>query len=341
MARLVRELSRTTGKPLRLLTQGDEIEIDRTLVEALHDPLVHLLRNAVDHGIEPLEERRRAGKAPVAALHLRASHAAGTLALEVRDDGRGLDHDRIVARAIERGLLEPGARLPERELLDLICLPGFSTAGHVTGLSGRGIGLDIVKTGVAQLRGRLEVASVPGQGTTFALRVPLPLAIADALLLRVASERYLLPCTGVERVFRPDPDALTHDPDGSERIALGPARLPLVRLHRLFDLPGGVRTHPSEGVLAIVHADGERLALLADELLGRQQVLIKPIGPGLGHVPGIAGGTVLPDGRVALVLDPAGLRQLAADVELVGEDTPPVPCAAPTVPAANELLPVA
>ncbi len=334
MTRLVRELGRKTGKDVRLVGQGEGIEIDRNMIEALNDPLTHLIRNAVDHGIEPPEERRKAGKPAVGTIRLVATHEAGNVVIELADDGRGLDREAIAARAADRGLSDAGAACGPRErdtrgptpsaspaalqrdaaarsaaLLRIICRPGFTTVSQATDVSGRGVGLDVVREAVERLRGRIELASTPGQGTTFTLRLPLTMVITDALLLRVGSERYFLPTASIQVVLRPEPGSVVRTPKRRERVTVCGEEVPVIRINRLFGIRGAVR-HPCEGLLAVVEAKGRRAALLVDELLGQQQVVIRPLGKGLGRIPGIAGAAILGDGSVGLVLDPAGLAQL-------------------------------
>ena len=310
MARLVRDLARKSGKQVQLLTEGEETEIDRNMVEALNDPLVHMMRNAVDHGIESGEERRAAGKPEVGTVWLRAYHSAGNVVIEIEDDGRGLDRERIVAKAVERGLVEAGRELSDEEAFALIFEPGFSTAKEVTDISGRGVGMDVVRKSIEGLRGRVEVASRPGRGSTFTIRLPLTMAITDAMLVRVGAERYLLPTVSIQQSFRPEPGSVSTVTGRGEVVMLRGSLLPVVRLHELFEIPDAV-TDPYEALLIAVEAEGKRCAFLVDDLLGQQQVVIKSLGEGLGRVPGIAGGAILGDGRVGLILDPGGVVKLA------------------------------
>ncbi len=308
-ARHVHELGRKTGKAVRLVSHGEGIEIDRNMIEALNDPLMHLIRNAVDHGIEPPEERRKAGKPAVGTIRLVATHEAGNVVVELTDDGRGLDREEIAARAADRGLNDAGAEMSDDALLRIICRPGFTTVSLLTDVSGRGVGMDVVREAVERLRGRIEVASTPGQGTAFTLRLPLTMVITDALLLRVGSERYFLPTASIQVVLRPEPGSVVRTPERRERVIVCGEEVPVIRINRLFGIRGAVR-HPCEGLLAVVEAKGRRSAPLVDELLRQQQVVIKPHGKGFGSIPGIAGAAILGDGSVGLVLDPAGLAEL-------------------------------
>ncbi|MBM3316744.1 MAG: chemotaxis protein CheA [Candidatus Eisenbacteria bacterium] len=309
MVRLTRDLGRRCQAPVRLLVEGADTEIDRQMVEALHDPLVHMVRNAVDHGIEGPAERLRAGKPLTGTLRLSAYHAGDNVVIELEDDGRGLDEARIRARAVARGLVPAAAPLSREETLALIFEPGLTTADRVTDISGRGVGLDVVRRGVEALRGRIDIASTPGRGTRFTLRLPLTLALGDAMVLRVAGERFLLPMAHIERTF---------PYGGNERVSLSgrgaavrhqDAWLPLLRLHELFRLPP---PDPARGILVAVRAHQRRAALLVDDIDGRQQIVIRSLGPGLGSIPGICGAAILGDGRVGLVLDVHGLLTSAS-----------------------------
>lgn len=304
MERLTRDLARRFQVPVQLLVEGADTEIDRRMVEGLNDPLVHMIRNAVDHGIEPGPERLRAGKPEAGTLRLAAYHAGDTVVIELSDDGRGLDAARIRASAAARGLISPGAALSEAETLALIFEPGLSTAPRVTEISGRGVGMDVVRRGIEALRGRIEVASRRGQGTRFTLRLPLTLALSDAMVLRVGDERFLLPAAHVERSF---PAA------GADYARLAPAGLavrhqdawlPVLSLDERF---GGHPPEETRGILVAARAHRSRAALLVDEVLGQQQIVIRSLGRSLGEIPGICGAAILGDGRVGLVLDLHGL----------------------------------
>lgn len=310
VARLLRDLGRKTGKSVQLEASGEDTEIDRNMVEMLNDPLVHMIRNAVDHGIESVEDRRTAGKPETGTVRLEAYHASGTVVIELRDDGGGLDRERIVAKAVERGVVAPGRELSDEEAYSLIFEPGFSTADEVSDVSGRGVGMDVVKQAISALRGRIEVASTLGRGTTFTIRLPLTMAIADAMLLRVGEQRYLIPTVAIEQSFRPEPGAVTVAANLGEIVRLRSAILPVFRLHAIYGIDGAVED-PCQALLMVIGSQGTRFALLVDELLEQQQIVIKPLGEAFGGVLGIAGGAILGDGRVGLVLDPVGLLQLA------------------------------
>lgn len=310
MARLVRDLARKAGKKVQFVTEGEDTEIDRNMVEVLNDPLVHMMRNALDHGVEAPEQRAAAGKDPAGTVRLQAYHSAGNVVIELTDDGKGIDRDRIIAKAIERGLIEPGETLSDADAFALIFRAGFSTAEKVTDVSGRGVGMDVVRTGIESLRGRVEVASQPGAGSTFTIRLPLTMAIADAMLVGLSDRRYLLPVTSIERSFRPKAEALSTVAGRGEMIMVRGELLPVFRLYELFDVPGA-QTDPGEALLIIIQGEGKRCALMVDELLDQQQVVVKSLGQSLGQVPGVSGGAILGDGRVGLILDAAGLVKLA------------------------------
>jgi len=310
MARLVRDLARKAGKQVRFVSDGEDTEIDRNMVEVLNDPLVHMMRNAVDHGIETPQDRTASGKDPVGVVRLRAYHSAGNVVIELSDDGKGLDRERIVAKAIDRGLIASDEGLSHGEVFALIFQPGFSTAQAVTDISGRGVGMDVVKNGIESLRGRIEVNSQPGAGSTFTMRLPLTMAITDAMLLRVGRERYLLPIMSIERSFRPTAQQVFTVAGRGEMVQVRGELLPVFRLYELFGVPGATRS-PTEALLILVEGEGKRYALLVDELLGQQQVVVKSLGRSLGEVPGISGGAILGDGRVGLILDAAAIVALA------------------------------
>jgi two-component system, chemotaxis family, sensor kinase CheA len=306
VARQVRDLSRKMGKPAELDITGEETEIDRTIVEELADPLMHMVRNSLDHGIEDPDVRAEAGKNPVARIGLRACHQAGHIVIAISDDGRGLDAERILAKAMEKGLIGNPEHLSESDVFHLIFEPGFSTAAQVTDVSGRGVGMDVVRKQIEKLRGHVEIQSIPGQGATFTLKVPLTLAIIDGLVVGVGSERYILPLFAVREMFRPAPEAMFTVQNRGEMVMMRGNLLAVVRLYRKF----GVKPRsedPCQGLLIVAEGEGQRFCLMVDELIGKQEAVIKSLGDTFKDIPGIAGGAILGDGRVALILDPAGL----------------------------------
>jgi two-component system chemotaxis sensor kinase CheA len=321
LTRLVRDVAAKLGKDVEFVTEGEDTEIDRNMVDVVGDPLVHMVRNAVDHGVESPEDRLRAGKPRTGRVKLSAYQAGGSVIVELRDDGKGLSRDHIVRKAVERGLIESDRGMTDGEVFQLIFAPGFSTAEQVTDVSGRGVGMDVVKRNIESVRGRVEIASEPGQGTTFYVRLPLTLAVTDGMLVRVGAERYVVPTTNIHMSFRPERGMLQTVGGRGEVVTLRGEVMPVVRLHRLFGVPGAEQD-PTQALLMIV-GDGRqrRSALLVDELLGQQQVVAKSLGDGIGAVGGVAGGAILGDGRVGLILDVGDIVALAQS----GEATPARP----------------
>jgi two-component system chemotaxis sensor kinase CheA len=302
MARLVRDLSRKSGKIAELVTAGEETELDRHIVEELADPLMHMVRNALDHGIETPAERIAAGKSGSAQVRLSAAHHSGHIVVEVSDDGRGLNREKILRKARERGLVAEGAEISEAETYNLIFHPGFSTAEQVTDVSGRGVGMDVVRKRIQKLRGRTEIQSEPGRGTKFLLKLPLTLAIIDGLVVGVGRERYIVPIFVVKEMLRPTSDMMFSVENRDEMVLVRGRLLPVVRLARRFGV--APRSHSAEESLLIVTESGDRtFCLMVDELIGKQEVVIKSLGETLKNTRGIAGGAILGDGRVGLILD--------------------------------------
>jgi two-component system chemotaxis sensor kinase CheA len=309
MARLARDTAKKCGKQVVFEAFGEDTELDKTVVEKVADPLVHLVRNAIDHGLEadPLERTQRGKPAP-GRLQVRAFHKSGKIFIEVEDDGRGLNRAAIMEKAIATGLLRKDELPAERDLFALICQPGFSTAAKVTALSGRGVGMDVVKRNIVSMGGSLDIRSEPGKGTCFAMKLPLTLAVIDGMIVRAGSERYVIPTLSVVRLVEPRRADITSVLDKHALLQVQGESLPLLRLTTLFD----VEPDDNQCRLAIIaEADGKRIAILVDELLGQQQAVIKSMGTGIGETPGVSGCAILSDGRVGLVLDIAGLLQLA------------------------------
>jgi len=302
MSRLVRDLSRQFGKPVQMETEGDEIELDRTIVEELADPLMHMVRNALDHGIEMPQDRVAAGKNAAARLLLKAQHQSGQVIIEISDDGRGLDPAKIRDKAVQKGLLAPEKELSEGEIFNLIFEPGFTTAAQITNVSGRGVGMDVVRRHIEKLRGRIEIRSVLGRGASFLLKLPLTLAIIDGLVVGVGSERYIVPLFAVREMFRPTAETIWTVQQRAEMALVRGNLLPVLRLYQRF----GVKprsTEPTQSVLVVAEVEGASYCLLVDELIGKQEVVIKSLGETFRGVTGIAGGAILGDGRVGLILD--------------------------------------
>lgn len=305
--RALRDLAVSQGKQICLVTEGGEVEVDTAIIEGLRDPLTHLVRNAVDHGIEAPEERRRLGKEPAGTVRLRAAHEHGRIVVEVSDDGAGLDADRIAAVAREHKVCAEPERLSREELFRLILLPGFSTASKVTEVSGRGVGMDVVRRNIDALHGSLAITSEPGKGTRFVITLPLTLAIVDGFAVGAAGETYVLPIEAVvECVELPRAESMAGRATGV--LGLRGSPLPYLRLRDFFGLPGGQVGR--ESVVVIRHGDGVA-GLAVDELKGEGQTVIKPLSALFRRVPGISGSALLGDGRVALILDIANLMRAA------------------------------
>jgi two-component system chemotaxis sensor kinase CheA len=310
MARLVRDLARKSGKQAELITYGDDIELDRNIVEELADPLMHMLRNSLDHGIELPADREAKGKPATARVELRAAHQGGHILIEIVDDGRGINRDAVLQKAKERGLVSESGNLSDSEVFGLIFEPGFSTAQKVTDISGRGVGMDVVKKTIQSLRGSIETQSVQGQGTTFRLKLPLTLAIIDGLVVAVGRERYIVPIFNVKEMLRP-PAGMVSTIEGASEIALIRDRiLPVVRLHQRFGIEPDSKEAESS-LLIIAESQEKEFCLMVDRLIGKQEVVIKNLGTSLKNVPGVAGGAILGDGKVALILEMTALFQSA------------------------------
>jgi len=304
--RQIRDLSRQLGKQVDLVTRGENTELDKCIAEQLADPLMHMVRNAIDHGIGGPEERVAAGKPPRATITLAAYHQAGQIVIEVADDGRGLDRRKILAKARERGLAKDGEHLSEADAFRLILEPGFSTADQVTGISGRGVGMDVVCRQVEKLRGRVEIRSQAGQGTAFLLKLPLTMAIIDGLVVAVGGQRYIVPLFAVREMFRPAAESIFTVQNRQEMALVRSRLLPVLRLYKRFGLVPRT-TDPCAALLIVTETEVQPFCLMVDDLIGKQEVVIKSLGEGLGEVPGVAGGAILGDGRVGLILDMGGL----------------------------------
>jgi two-component system, chemotaxis family, sensor kinase CheA len=305
-SRLVRDLSRKAGKQVELELAGEETELDRNIVEELADPLMHMVRNSVDHGIEKPDERVKAGKPPQAHVTLKAGHQAGHIVIQISDDGRGLQREKILQKARERNLIEAGAEPSDSETFALIFHPGFSTAEKITDVSGRGVGMDVVRKQVQKLRGRIDVISKPGEGTTFLLKLPLTLAIIDGLVVGVGDQRYVVPIFAVREMLKPTEQAISTIHGRQEMAMVRGSLLPVIRLHQRFHVQPR-HEEPWESLLIVAESGSKLFCLMVDELIGKQEVVIKSLGEGMRNIAGVAGGAILGDGRVGLILDPEGL----------------------------------
>ncbi|MDD5053402.1 MAG: chemotaxis protein CheA [Sulfuricurvum sp.] len=310
MKRVVRDTSKKTGKELHLNVQGEDTEIDKTMIDSLSDPLIHIIRNAIDHGLEAdADERIAAGKKVEGNITLRAYHKSGSIIISVSDDGRGINKDKVFRKAIERGIITGDENLTDSQIFGLIMQPGFSTADAISDLSGRGVGLDVVKTSIEKLRGKIEIESREGEGTTFSMVLPLTLAIIDGMLVQTAGEIYIIPTLSVVESFRPDREIVHALKGQGEFVSLRGQHLPIIRLSDVFDLPTG-RIEPWDAILVCVETAAGRIAIMVDELVGRQQVVIKPLGKSLAKLKEISGGAILGSGDIALILNIDELRPL-------------------------------
>lgn len=302
MARMVRDLTRRSKKQVRIELRGEQTEMDRSMVEQLADPLVHLIRNAVDHGVESPEERRAQGKHETATIVLSAAHEGGSIVVEISDDGRGIDRERVIAKAIAQGLINDGASLSDNQVYDLLYLPGFSTAPQVTEISGRGVGMDVVKRNVEAIRGRIITQSWRGRGTTFRIVLPLTLAIIDGMVVRCGQERFIIPTLSIIESLQPTARMLFTVVGQSEHVLVRGQSVPLVRLGELFDVESPERD-PTKALVVIVESMHGRVAMLVDEVMMKHQVVIKTLGQGLEVNNYFAGAAILSNGRVGLILN--------------------------------------
>lgn len=310
MERLARDLARDFGKKVAFATSGEDTELDRTVVEEIGDPLVHMVRNALDHGLEPAAERLAKGKPETGTLHLKAYHQGSNIVIELQDDGRGIDPEKIYRKAVDKGMFPAGTQLSKEEILALIFAPGFSTAEKITAVSGRGVGMDVVKRNIEKLRGKIEIVSEVGHGSTFKVKLPLTMAIIDGLVVRVGEDRFILPSTSVQMALRPKREHVTTVHGKGEVLDLRGRFVPIHRLNRRFGIPGDA-ANPWEGIVVIVENSGRISALLVDEMVSKQEVVIKNLGAFMQNLPGVAGGAILGDGNIALILDPGSLLNAA------------------------------
>ncbi|NLX13062.1 MAG: chemotaxis protein CheA [Phycisphaerales bacterium] len=308
MNRLVRDVSRKAGKQVELIITGEDTELDKNVIQQISDPLVHMVRNAVDHGIESPAERLAAGKNEVGRVHLSAYHHGGNIVIEISDDGKGLDPKKLIAKGVEKGLLQPGEEIPDKQAFALIFAAGFSTAEQVTDISGRGVGMDVVRRNIEQLRGRVEINSEKGKGSTFSIRLPLTLAIIDGMIVGVGSDKFIIPTIAIEQSLKPRPEQITRVQQRGEILNVRGQLIPLIQLGQLFGMTGYI--HPCDTMVVIVHCEGRMVGLVVEDLLGQQQVVIKSLGERFEGLQGICGAAILGDGRVGLILEMAGLRKL-------------------------------
>jgi len=314
LPRMVRDVAEQLGKKVDLQIGGEGTELDKSVIERISDPILHMVRNSLDHGIESPAERRAAGKPETGQIRLAAHQRGGNVIIEIEDDGRGLALDRIRTRAIERGLVPADAGLTPEQAAELIFQPGFTTTDQVSDLSGRGVGLDVVRNNIYALGGNVDIDSQPGRGTRFTIRMPLTLAILDGLGVRLGGQTYIVPLVNITESLRPAADDLKRLPGGEEVLAFRHEHIPLIRLSRLFQAATGIAATQQE-IVVVVEANGRQAGLIVDELLGQQQVVIKSLDTHYRRVDGIAAATILGDGTVAYIVDIASLvRRTSAAV---------------------------
>ncbi len=310
--RLVHDISEKLGKKIELKMSGEQTELDKTVIEKVTDPLVHLIRNSLDHGIEMPEDRLAAGKPETGTVWLDAYHKGGNIIIEVRDDGKGIDKAVILEKAIERGLVDANTHLEDNQILDLIFQPGLSTAKEVSDLSGRGVGMDVVRRNMESLGGNVEIRSTMGEGSTLTVRLPLTLAILDGQTIEVGNENYIVPLISIIESTQIKPEMLNYVAGKGETFMLRDEYIPVIRLHEIFESKPR-HTDITKGLLVVVEAEGKKTGLFVDDLLGQQQVVIKSLETNYKKVDGVSGATILGDGSIALILDVPGLVRLSQE----------------------------
>jgi len=307
--RLVHDLSTTFDKKIELIVTGETTELDKTVLEKIGDPLVHLVRNSLDHGIESPADRVKAGKSETGVIELSAFHQGGNIVIQIKDDGAGLNKNKILSKAKEKGLVSQDERMPDDQVYDLIFRPGFSTADVVSDVSGRGVGMDVVRRNIRELGGAVEVKSTPGEGSVFTIRLPLTLAILDGQLVGIGDETYILPVISIIESLQVKPENINAVAGNAEVYRLRDEYIPIVRLYQIFGIKP-VSTDLKNGLLVVVEAEGKKIAIYVDDLLGQQQVVIKSLETNFKKIEGLSGATILGDGTVALIIDIAGLIDL-------------------------------
>lgn len=307
LGRIVRESSDAAGKSARLVTEGEATEIDKTMIERLSDPLTHMIRNAVDHGLEPAEKRLTAGKPAEGTVTVTAGHRSGRVVIEVRDDGAGINRPKVQAIAEERGLIPPGLTLSDAEIDSLLFLPGFSTAGQISKLSGRGVGMDVVKNAIAGLGGRIAISSEPGRGTTFSISLPLTLAVLDGMVIESGGETLVVPLNAIVETLTLRNEDVTRVGPSASVVRVRDSFVPLLDLAWLLGYRPARPVYGNSIALLISNDDGTRSAIVVDRIVDQRQVVIKGLEDSYGRVPGVAAATILGDGRIALILDPSDL----------------------------------
>ncbi|MEJ2529061.1 MAG: chemotaxis protein CheA, partial [Gammaproteobacteria bacterium] len=309
--RMVHDIGAKLGKKIELQMSGENTEVDKTVIEKIGDPLVHLVRNSLDHGIELPEQRLEAGKSETGTIQLNAYHRGGNVIIEIKDDGHGLPTERIFHKAVEQGIVDEEDELSDKQIYELIFKPGFSTAAEVSDISGRGVGMDVVRRNINELGGCIEIDSVAGAGTSFTIRLPLTLAILDGQIISAGSDTYIMPLVSIIESLQVKPDMINMVAGRGETVKLRGGYIPIIRLHEIFDIKDAKATELCDGLLVVVEGEGRHCALFVDDLIGQQQVVVKSLEDNYQQVDGISGATILGDGSVALILDVPGLFRLA------------------------------
>lgn len=308
--RVVRDMSFELGKKIEIKMSGTDTELDKNVIEQISDPLKHMIRNSIDHGIETPEERRRAGKPEVGTIWLKAFQREGNIFIEISDDGRGIDRKKVLAKAIEKGQAEPGRSYSDKEIFEMLFAPGLSTAEKVSELSGRGVGMDVVKRNIEELRGSVEISSEEGKGSTFRVKLPLTLAIIDGMMVRVGGEVLTIPLAVIDKSVRPSRTEVKIVEGKGELVDIRGDYLPLVRLYDLFKLPSD-KTDPTQALVVVLHGADSRFGILVDDVLGQTQAVIKSIDKNFRKIEGTSGATILGNGRVSLILDVHSIERMA------------------------------
>jgi len=308
--RVVRDLSFELGKKIEIKMSGTETELDKNVIEQISDPLKHMIRNSIDHGIEMPDERRSLGKPEIGTIWLKAFQREGNIFIEISDDGNGIDKKKVLAKAIEKGQAEAGRSYTDKEIFDMLFAPGLSTAERVSELSGRGVGMDVVKRNIEELRGSVEISSEQGKGSTFRVKLPLTLAIIDGMMVKVGSEVLTIPLSVIDKSVRPSKTEIKTVEGKGELVDIRGDYLPLVRLYRLFNLPS-VKTDPTEALVVVLHGAENRFGILVDDVLGQMQAVIKSIDKNFKKIEGTSGATILGNGRVSLILDVHSIERMA------------------------------
>jgi two-component system chemotaxis sensor kinase CheA len=308
--RVVRDLSFELGKKIEIKMSGTDTELDKNVIEQIGDPLKHMIRNSIDHGIESPEERRRLGKPAEGTIWLKAFQREGNIFIEISDDGKGIDKDKVLAKAIDKSMAEPGRTYPDKEIFEMLFAPGLSTSEKVSEISGRGVGMDVVRKNIEDLHGSIEIISEKGKGSTFRVKLPLTLAIIDGMMVRVGNEVLTIPLSVIDKSVRPSKAEIKTVEGKGELVDIRGNYLPLVRIYELFDIPSE-KTDPTDALVVVLQSTEGRFGVLVDDVLGQTQAVIKSIDKNFRKIEGTSGATILGNGKVSLILDVHGIERMA------------------------------